>query len=209
MDRTSRIAGLPVVVVLVLILGGCAFGTRQATLIYPPKSETGVTPVASAAAEATSKEVSIVLMPFNDQRPDKKLVGTVRNGFGMRTADVVAVNSVPEWVSQALKLDFQKNGYTVISGNPGDSKLSPSVIVSGDIDNVFCDAYLTYEGQMSLMVKVSKDGNELLSRQYMGTGTAGMSWGATADSYAQSLALALASAIKQLVSDLDKTLAAQ
>jgi len=42
---------------------------------------------------------------------------------------------------------------------------------------------------------------------YSGEGSAGLAWAATEESYAQSLALALAAAIRQLIADLDNSLA--
>ncbi len=68
------------VLVAVILLAGCAFGTRQPTLIYPPAAESGAIPAAQAAAKPAPKNVQIVLGPFSDQRTDKKVVGTVRKG---------------------------------------------------------------------------------------------------------------------------------
>ena len=75
--------------------------------------------------------------------------------------------------------------------------------------NVFCDMYFSYTGQVSLVAKVSLDGKELLNKHYAGEGSAGVAVAMTAESYAQSLALALSSALKQFVADLDKTLSPQ
>lgn len=195
--------------VFVIFLGGCAFGTRQATLIYPPAPEEGQLPIARAAAKPNSKNIQIAIVQFNDQRSDKNVVGTVRNTFGMKTADVVAVNSVTEWVSKALATELQNSGYTVRSGAPGDSSATAGAVVSGDILNIFCDMYMTYTGQVSLVARVSRGGKELFSNHYAGEGSAGVAWAATAESFAQSLAIALSSAVKKLVSDLDARLTAQ
>jgi hypothetical protein len=182
---------------------GCAFGTRDSLLRYPPQSEAGAVPTAQAATTPEPKKAEIVLVAFNDQRQDKRLIGTVRNGFYMRTADVVATNSVPEWVFEATKNELNKAGYTVISKVEGPQT---QAILSGDIVNVFCDAYFTYNGQVSLHVKLNKNGKDILSKSYLGKGSAGMNWAATSDAYAQSLALALSDALKQMVSDLNASL---
>ena len=113
-----RGAGIPVALVSAVLLSGCAFGTRQPTLIYPPAVESGEKSVAHAAVTPSPKNVRIVLKPFTDQRSDKKVVGTVRNAFGMRTADVIPTNSVTDWVTQALGTELRNNGYTVISDIP-------------------------------------------------------------------------------------------
>jgi len=199
----------PAMLVFVVSLAGCAFGTRQPTLIYPPAMESGGTSVAHAAITPTPKNVQIVLKPFIDQRSDKKVVGTVRNAFGMRTADVIPTNNVSDWVTQAVTTELQNNGYTVISATSADNSASTSAVVSGEILNVFCDMYFSYTGQVSIVARVNKGGKELLNKHYSGEGSAGLAVAMTSESYARSLALALSSALKHFVSDLDKSLTAE
>jgi hypothetical protein len=177
-------------------------------LHYPPKAEPDAIPAAHAAIQPGPKSVRLVLNPFVDQRSDKKVVGTTRNAFGMKMADVIPTNSVPDWVTQAIKAELENNGYVVAPATVGqDNTTSSSAIISGEILNVFCDMYFTYAGQVSLLARVSRSGKEVLNKHYTGEGSAGVVWAATEESYAQSLALALASAIKQFISDLDTSLA--
>jgi len=204
-----RAAGIPVALVSVVLLSGCAFGTRQPTLIYPPAVESGEKAVAHAAVMPIPKSVQIVLKPFTDQRSNKKVVGTVRNALGMRTADVIPTNSVTDWVTQALGTELRDNGYTVVSELPSGTLPGSSAVVSGEILNVFCDMYFSYTGQVSLVARVNRDGKEVLNKHYAGEGSAGLAVAMTAESYAQSLALALSSALKQFVSELDKSLSPQ
>lgn len=185
-----------------VLLTGCAFGTRQPTLTYPPAPETGATEAIQPAAPAAAKNITILLNDFSDERSDKSVVGTVRNGFGMCTADVVPTNSVPDWVTQAIALELKDVGYPVVRGKHGASGKAGEVVVSGEILNVFCDMYMSYTGQISLVAKVSNSNGELFSRHYAGEGSAGLAWAATGESYAQSLALALRSAIRRFVADL-------
>ena len=188
---------------------GCVLGTREPTLYYPPKAEADAVPAAQAAAKPVTKTVHVVLVPFADQRSDKKVVGTTRNAYGMKMADVIPKNSVPDWVTQALKTELQNDGYVVQGRTPGDEgPASRSAIISGEVLNVFCDMYLEYTGQVSLLVRVKRDGKELLNKHYAGEGSAGLAWAATEESYAQSLALALSSAIQKFVRDLDQSLMA-
>ena len=209
MVKAMRSVRSTTALVLVTFLAGCAFGTRQATLVYPPAPESGQIPVAHAAVAPHSKNIKVVVFPFSDMRADKNVVGTVRNGLGMRTADVVAVNSVLDWVSLGLRTELLINGYTPRIGTPEDSAATPDPVISGDVLNMFSDMYLNYSGEVSLAARVNKGGKELLSKQYKGEGSAGIVWGATAESFAQTLALALSSAIKKLVADLDAMLTAR
>ena len=186
----------------VVLVTGCAFGTRQPTLTYPPIEESKEQP----AATPTPKSTKVFLEPFRDERSDKTVVGTVRNGFGMRTADVVPTNSVPVWVTEAIRTELINRGYTVTNGVLPDTLSPGNISVSGDVLNVFCDMYMSYTGQVSFVAKVKDSKGELLNKHYAGEGSAGLAFGATSDSYAQSLSLALSNAIKKFIADLEEKL---
>jgi Uncharacterized lipoprotein len=203
----ARALRLVVAWVAIALLAGCAFGARNATLLYPPKAAPGIVPQAQAAPLPATKKLQIALVTFVDQRTDKKAVGTMRNGFGMRTADVLPTNSVTEWVTQAVKTDLEKIGYTVVIA-AGGAPTGAGTIVSGDVLNVFCDMYMSYTGQVSLLMRVSRDGKELTTKHYAGEGSAGIAFAGTAESFAESLSLALAAALKQFIADLDASLKA-
>lgn len=192
-----------------LVLSGCVLGTRNPTLSYPPASDVGRTSVAHAAETPPSRNVQIVLKPLADERSNTRTVGTTRNAFGMRMADVIPSNNVSDWVTRAVRAELESNGYSVIEGKQGDNVPSTSVIVSGEILNVFCDMYMSYTGQVSLVIRLNRDGKELLNRHYAGEGSAGLAIAATSESYSRSLALALQSALQKFISDLNKTLAAE
>lgn len=192
-----------ILVAFTLTLGGCAFGTREAVMRYPPRDEIGLVPAAQAAAAPGSRNTAIVLAGFQDLRQDKRLVGAVRNGFGMVTADVIVMNSVPEWVTEAAATELRNAGYTV---SPKTEGQQTAAVLSGDILNVFCDAFFTYDGQISLNVTLRRNGSDLLSKTYLGKGTSGMNWAATSEGYAESLALALSDALKQMTADVNARL---
>lgn len=212
MNAFIRNTSVPAMLMSVVLLAGCAFGTRQATLIYPPATQPGESSVAHAAERTAvpPRDVRVILGPFADKRSDTKTVGTVRNGFGMRTAEVVPANSVPDWVLQALSKELKDNGYTVVgSAATNDTPASKNIVVSGEILNVFCDMYFSYTGQVSFIARVSKNGKEILNKHYAGEGSAGVAWAGTGESYAQSLALALAAALRQFISDLNTGISAE
>lgn len=182
---------------------GCAFGTRQAPLSYPPADQQ------MAAPAAATKTTTIVLKKFNDERTDKSVVGTVRNGFGMRTADVVASKDVSDWVTSAVGTELRANGYRVVSAAAEDSRGGSVVEVSGSVLNAFCDMYMSYTGQVSLLAKVKGRDGELIAKHYSGEGSAGLVMAATGESFAESLSLALRDALRQFMADLDGKLAGQ
>jgi uncharacterized lipoprotein YajG len=159
------------------------------------------------AAASVSKNTTIVLSRFADERTDKSVVGTVRNGFGMRTADVVATKDVSEWVTSAVGSELRANGYKVVSGADQDLKDPKLVVLSGSVQNAFCDMYMSYSGQVSLLAKVTSGNSEVINRQYTGEGSAGVVMAATGESFAESLSLALRDALKQFMADLEGKLA--
>ena len=66
--------------------------------------------------------------------------------------------------------------------------------------------YMSYTGQVSLLARVSKDGKEVLNKHYSGEGSPGLAIAGTGESFAQSLSLALAVAVKKFVAELDGSL---
>lgn len=204
LDR-RRIRFWSILSVLSLLLAGCAFGTRQPTLVYPPQAASGESGVAHAASAPAPEAVKIVLKQFSDQRSDKRVVGTVRNAFGMKTADVIPTNEVADWVTEAIRSELQKAGYTVVDESTAAGP--DSAVVSGEVLNVYCDMYFNYTGQVSLLARVHRGEKELLNQHYAGEGSAGLAWAATADSYSQSLAMALQSALHKFLPDLNRQLA--
>lgn len=199
------IRGLNTILMLAsaFFLVGCAFGTRHPTLIYPPTEELSGLSVVYASVSLPPKGVQILLKPFIDSRSNTKVVGTVRNGFGMKTADVIPKNNVSDWVTRAISTELQNNGYTVINKINARNLTNSNAVVSVEILNVYCDMFISYMGQVSLVTRVNKNGKEIINKHYLGEGSSGLSVAATEESYAQSLALALSSAINKFVSDLD------
>jgi hypothetical protein len=181
-----------------LVLGGCAFGTRTVVLSYPPE-ETVDGFIDSAYAEEIGEAVprTIVLSVF-DRRSEGHRIGNVRNAFGMDTADVVTRDDVTDWVARALEKELVSVGHSVIrSGEalPGENAIG----LRADILTVYCDVYLTYDGEVSLMVTLEDKERGSISKQLAGEGSVGLNWAATAESYGESLALALQDAISKLL----------
>ena len=201
----SRLRGLALSVAIGAgTLGGCALTTRNATLIYPPASPEAAVAVAQAATPAAPSSITIAVLPFVDRRSDTTKVGDVRNTFGMKLAPIRTVNSVPVWVRDALALELNNAGY-----NAATSTTVPdsSLAIEGEVLKAHTDAYLSYGGEVELLIRLTKGGRELMQHSYAGKGSAGTNWGATAKSYAQSLALALADALRQIVADVGKAAA--
>jgi hypothetical protein len=155
-----------------LAVNGCAFGTRQAALEYPPKKLSETYAREQGSSSSSTNAPRIVLVPFTDERADKVNIGEVRNGWGMHTADVVSKNDVVQWINDAIKLELERAGYAVSVGQ-GGSPSKDDAVLSGQILTVFCKALFSYEGEVSLFVTLERNGKEM-KRRYTGEGSAGM-----------------------------------
>jgi len=186
------------IIIVGSLVSGCAFGDRQAKLGYPPIADDGA--MAAQAAEAVpASRGDVYIGAFSDIRPDKTVVGHVRNGFGMKTAKVLPQREVTAWVHDALAHELSAAGYTIVEGAAAPAG---TTALSGDILRAYCDVYFTYDGQVVLRIEAQKDGQALLNQSYSGSGSAGVNWAATGDSFSESLSLALRQALQQFMADL-------
>lgn len=189
------------VLIAALLVSACAFGDRQVVLEYPAAAapEAGVVPAAQAAEAPARTGVTVHIAPFSDNRDNKRTIGDVRNGFNMKTADVLAKNDVADWVTKALEMELEKVGFAV-ARDDGGRAAGPRV--AGQVRTVYCRAFMSYEGKVSFVASVSENGKNLINKRYSGKGSAGLNMAATSASYNQSLARALAEAVGDLVADL-------
>lgn len=184
---------------VVTLLNACAFGTRTANLSYPPDEDDGGGFISSAkAAEAPSGQTQQIVLSVTDERSERKRIGNVRNTFGMDTADVVTNDNIQAWVDNALTVELENAGYKVVR-SPDLGAGDDVIELDAEIMEVYCDVYMTYDGEVSLLVTLEREGQEKVKRQFGGEGSVGLSWAATAESYAESLALALQDAISEIL----------
>lgn len=198
--NVTRVASLLALVSAPLLVGGCAFGNRRVNLTYPPAN---AGPQVASAAALGQGQRNVVLLAFIDQRQQKDRVGEVRNGFGMHTADVVAANSVAEWVTNAMKLELERAGFTVtvLSARSNESE---DAVLSGEVIKVHCGAYFKYGGEVELAVRLERRGRTLIQKNYLGKGSAGTNWSATSKSYGVALSEALQNATQNLIAELQR-----
>lgn len=190
-------------VLLVLTLGACVLGDRKIMLDYPPKSGSGVVPEAKAAPAPVTAGTEVALASFGDEREEKKAIGDTQNAYGMRMADVIAVNDVPTWVTSAVRSEMEAAGFTVID-EPSAEVAARVLMVSGEVVKVYTTAYWSYEADVTFHARVQKGKAVLLDKVYSGEGSAGTNWAATERAYGQSLSLALQDAARKFVGDLGR-----
>lgn len=170
---------------------GCAFGTREVTLRNSA--------VESTDTISVSKRHTICFDSLVDKRPDSS-IGHVQNGYGMRTAEVVAANNVPSWINKEIRNKLVAAGYEVRNNCPKDTS---SLIIEGEILKVYTTAYMTYLGEVTINASILRKQNKLLEKKYSGHKKAGTNWAATEESFRDVLESSLQTAMSTFISDID------
>lgn len=180
--------------VLLPLLASCAFVDREAELRYSAPPRAAAAPLAEHAPHVT-----VVVRDVVDRRKDTSVVGEVRNGFGMRTADVHGKGDGAAWLRDAAQSELQRCGFDVVE--PGRRS---DLVVDVQLQNAHCTAYMDYEGDVCIAAKALRDGRALVDGVYTGKGGAGVNWSATDESFAETLDLALQDALLQFARDVRK-----
>ncbi len=196
-----RFALRVMLIVVASTLGACVLGDRKIMLDYPPKSDSGAVSAAQAATTPVKTGAAVALAQFVDERAKKNMIGDTRNAYGMHMADVIAVNDVPTWITNAVRSEMEQAGFTIID-EPSADVAAHTLMVSGEVITVYTTAYWTYEADVSFRARVQKGPNILLDKVYSGDGSAGTNWAATEKGYGYSLALVLQDAARRFVGDL-------
>ena len=167
-----------------VVLTSCAFGTRHPLLEYKV-----------VTANSQPKNITVYVENFKDERTEKNLIGNVRNGWGLKTADVVTDTDIAEWVTDALKTELGNGGYVV-------AKDRTELIAGGEVLTVYCDSYMQYEGNVTLGMVLKRNGETLIDKKYTGKAT-NLNIAATAKSYGKTVEQSLQNAMKQIISDIN------
>jgi hypothetical protein len=183
---------LAVCVFSLVLQYGCAFGTREVLLKNSTLKEE------KAAAKDSAKVIGF--KGFRDHRQDAN-IGHVQNTWGMHTAEVVAKNSVPEWVNREIALGLAQEGFRVISAD------TPAVVsrlsLSGELLKVYTTAYSSYVGEVTIQAKFTDSNRTLVEKKYTGHFNSGANWAASSQMFGETLEKALHDAVAQIAGDAD------
>jgi Uncharacterized lipoprotein len=105
---------------------------------------------------------------FKDVRPERDKIGYKRNGYGMKTADIVTQKPVPEIVREAVTAEFSKNGHATAAK-------TPELVLAGEVNTFWFDTQINF-WSVEFMGTVSVDlnltdgqtGASVLARKYQG-----------------------------------------
>lgn len=95
-----------------LSLSACAFGDAKLKVAFDPAT-------AKAGVLSEAPPTTVDLEDVDDARVEKPQIGYKRNGFGMKTADILSERPAPEIVKEALAAALEKNGHSL-----GESRYS-------------------------------------------------------------------------------------
>jgi hypothetical protein len=138
---------------LSLSLWGCSFGDRSVLLtIERPLGDPQI-----------PRGISVVLEKPQDRRPEPHdVVGSVRSGVGVKTADIFSDKDVREWIHQAMTQELQHAGFLVISS----PKRGLALRVTTEIRDLSCEEGIGFRGRMTLQIRVQGDSRMLLDKTY-------------------------------------------
>ncbi len=171
---------------------GCAFGTRSVNVAYED---------CVSSPSATTIERAVSVGEFNHtlelDKKERPIIGCVRNGYGMRTAKVVASNNPSEWVKEAFAKELRTMGYQV--SNESDIRLNGTVV------NLYTDMYLNYDSKLSLRVRVNQGERVHYDKIYEGNAKK-IAWFVTPKEYGDVSNKALQDVMKKALPEIARTL---
>jgi uncharacterized lipoprotein YajG len=178
-------------ILLFLTTYGCAFGTRHVRL-NPMKT--------SFAIDTTDQSAFVEVIDKRDPAL-KPVVGHVKNGYGMKTAKVIADKEVSIWVRDIIVEELKRSRASVITDEAVSDNKAAKITV--DVLVFYAQAYLRYGGEVTVAVTVIKNNKRIVNEKtYTGKATLGMNWGASSESYQKVLELATEEMLKTLMPDI-------
>jgi len=178
-----------VLAIMPLALGaaGCAFVDNRVELPYKP-CVTGYQGAGELEIEKPGSSLP--------EKEGLEVVGYVRNGYGMHTADVLAINDVADWIVLALSKELEAAGYEVhavfeLSGRCPGLRITIGQVLA-DIKSHRLVANVEYT------IKVIDQGQTHHTIHAKAEGTY-MSFTSIAESYARSLEIALQASAKDVI----------
>jgi hypothetical protein len=140
-------------IVAVAAWTGCAFGDRSLELgTEPPDGEPQV-----------FRGISVVLDLPEDLRPEPhSIVGAVRSGVGVKTADLTTHDDVRDWIREGLAKELQNSGFLVAwAMSPGRALRIRTSIIELDAEEG-----IGFGAKMALEIRVAGDATLLFRRTY-------------------------------------------
>lgn len=149
--------------VLVLILNGCA-GKGETVMLYP-----GALPADRADIALSQEKLTVLILPFEDQRPEKGAIGR-RTHIGGGHTSYAVWNDMPGYVIAQFMADYLKQkGWQAAVALPGEpivSRKDVDAVISGQVQEFSAQAAgkalsteISVKMRVALQARNQKDGS--------------------------------------------------
>ncbi len=185
----SSSALIVVVLVLLVLMSGCALTVDKVKVDYTPQSNVEKIDTMDSMAV----EVSVA-----DMRSRKDRVSSKKNGYGMEMAAIIAENDVTELVAYAIVTELRNRGFEVGKG---------SVSVKVELQKFYNDFKVGFfsgdaEAEVGINVQIQKpDGSVRFAKFVSGEGKEPSIQLASGTNAKAALELALRDAVSKLFND--------
>ncbi|NGX41224.1 MAG: hypothetical protein KR126chlam4_01063 [Candidatus Anoxychlamydiales bacterium] len=178
---------LPIISLFIIFLSGC---TSMIHLGYTP-----------AINKCETNNIALQVTTIDDQRTNKKTIGALRNLYGMPIVKIATNDNVPDWVTNALKLELSNAGYII------DEKGSDAnYLIEGKLLHAFASTYFIYHGRMKIDISLKRDDNVIFHKVYATKKSHGVNWIVQTSICAKTLELNLQEVCKRFITDLNHKL---
>lgn len=152
-----------VIIGLFLGLSGCA-GKGETVMLYP-----GSLPADRADMAASLEKLAVLILPFEDQRPEKGAIGRRTHSGGGHTSYAVW-NDMPGHVIAQFMADYLKQkgwqAVVVLPGEPIDNRKGIEAVISGQVqefsaqaDSKALSTEISVKMRVALQARNQKDGS--------------------------------------------------
>jgi len=197
---------LLIVILILCFVSGCA-SDKYITLSYPPESKMDEPRIADANAyplEPDSKK-TIALFKFNYLSPDKSRVGYNKCLAGNVCAYIYSENDVTQWLTNAITMELEHAGYIVLKGE--DLENTNNIPVLNGKFKLHVETEIGLYAIVVIGVELKLDTKNIIKEEYSSTITKGGGlFGHSDDTLAESLSVALADVLSQIIEEVNAKL---
>jgi hypothetical protein len=170
----------------ILCLTGCTSKTRLAA--YNPVIE-----------EHEKNNISLKIKGFEDVRPEGRQIGANRNLYWMPLIKIVTDDSIPDWVTNAFKVELTNAGYSIV-----DSDFENNYSLEGKIIKLFANTHFLYHGRMAVEISLKKGDETLFQKLYKTNEDGGINWIASDYMCAETLKYNLQEICRRSIADINQ-----
>lgn len=178
--KTAFAAGLTASVTL---NSGCAFGNREVDLKYDAC-------VTSVDGERGKFSLGNFQSELETDKKGRQIIGCVRNGYGWKTAKVLAKGKSEKWLRDAIEKELECNGYIRVE--------TDAPIIEGTLNRFYTDLYINYDSDVSFSLRINDNSGTIFADSFYGNASP-LAWFVTPSEYEKASREALQSALRKAI----------